>query len=401
MRDLTLDDCAALCAEVGVDPQVLRAGLCVALGHALRYQFAARELADVAAGARIAADQSFEALDEVRGERDAALSELKTAEVMADALAASHAEASRLRDETIETLRCEIAALQQREAYVQQELSARADFVRVVEYERDSAITARNDARAEAEKAARECVEARLELGEMQRRVWAALGCNDEMVARAMMLSGARDEAVACAERAEHARDVNRNAWATACQERDRAVQEREDFGLRASAAVARAERAEKALADAAGVADRLGCRIVDLEAEVLCLQGERDRARAEIEEMRVELNSRVNEVNEARRLVRDLAEMTVSRDQLRDEAAMLRQRPTYEARETAPTRAERQAHSKAGGAWLVSYLYGREEMRSEVLRGWEGALQDGTTYIALGADRLPCAWPVASLVKP
>lgn len=279
------------------------------------------------------------------------------------------------------------------------------DAISLARGERDSAITARNDARAEAEKAARESVEARLELGEMQRRVWVALGCNGdwlpsvaEMVARAMMLSGARDEAVARAERAEHARDVNRNAWATACQERDRAVQEREDFGLRASAAVARAERAEKALADAAGVADRLGCRIVDLEAEVLCLQGERDRARAEIEEMRVELNSRVNEVNEARRLVRDLAEMTVSRDQLRDEAAMLRQRPTYEARTVAPTIAERSVHQEAGGAWLVCRIDSDGKLHSDVLIGWHGWRWEGCFFVALDAERRPCAWPVPAV---
>ena len=260
------------------------------------------------------------------------------------------------------------------------------DAISLARGERDSAITARNDARAEAERAARECVEARLELGEMQRRVWVALGCNGdwlpsvaEMEARAKMLIGARDEAIALAERA---------------------VQEREDFGLRASAAVARAERAEKALADAAGVADRLGCRIVDLEAEVLCLQGERDRARAEIEEMRVELNSRVNEVNEARRLVRDLAEMTVSRDQLRDEAAMLRQRPTYEARTVAPTIAERSVHQEAGGAWLVCRIDSDGKLHSDVLIGWHGWRWEGCFFVALDAERRPCAWPVPAAGK-
>lgn len=188
-----------------------------------------------------------------------------------------------------------------------------------------------------------------------------------------------------------------RESVAALQDERDRAVQEREDFGLRASAAVARAERAEKALADAAGVADRLGCRIVDLEAEVLCLQGERDRARAEIEEMRVELNSRVNEVNEARRLVRDLAEMTVSRDQLRDEAAMLRQRPTYEARAVAPTDAEWRGHLAAGGSWLVL----RPTWVPLVVIDpdtYPGLLHtQRATWLPLGATGLPCAWPVVA----
>lgn len=297
----------------------------------------------------------------------------------------------------------ELKAAQESGALAEMERNELRDAISLARGERDSAITARNDARAEAEKAARECVEARLELGEMQRRVWAALGCNgerlpnvDEMAARAMMLSGARDEAVSRAERAEHARDVNRNAWATACQER-------EDFGLRASAAVADAARAEKARADAAGVAYRLGCRIVDLEADVLCLQGERDRARAEIEEMRVELNSRVNEVNEARRLVRDSAEMTVSRDQLRDEAAMLRQRPTYEARTAAPTPEELAAHDAAGGGWLVSWHDG-QMLRAAVV--WDSGVggewtDSARTWLPFGANGLPCAWPVASEVKP
>jgi chromosome segregation ATPase len=327
-------------------------------------------------------DAARKAFDEVLQQRQDALAKL-TAEQESGALA--EMERDRLAGEFDRLLALVVGAREERDRAVRERNELR-DAISLARGERDSAITARNDARAEAEKAARECVEARLELGEMQRRVWAALGCNGdwlpsvaEMEARAKMLIGARDEAIALAERA---------------------VQEREDFGLRASAAVARAERAEKALADAAGVADRLGCRIVDLEAEVLCLQGERDRARAEIEEMRVELNSRVNEVNEARRLVRDLAEMTVSRDQIRDEAAMLRQRPTYEARTVAPTEEERGAHEAAGGLWLVRTNGGS----FHVLKLWRGTLAIGVmpeTCLPLGADGLPCAWPVVSLVKP
>lgn len=346
-------------------------------------------------------DAARKAFDEVLQQRQDALAELKEARQIADALAAAHAESSRLRDETIETLQREIAALQQREAYVQQERECAAanaamwyeqkdeaidklrvafeerdaavaernklrDTISIAYGERDSAITARNGARAEAERASRQCVETELRLGETMRRIWAALRCNgewlpsiNEMEARARMLCDAQADCVALAERAERERD-----------------------------------RAAKAHAEAAGVVDRLGCRIVDLEAEVLCLQGERDRARAEIEEMRVELNSRMNEANESRRLARDLAEMTVSRDQAREWAESLRQRPTYEARTTPPTPEELAAHRTQHGGWWVLTSVGERPRLLRLGPDDAGGHAPDLVYVAL-ADGLPCAWPV------
>ena len=279
-------------------------------------------------------DAARKAFDEALQQRQDALAELKEARQMADAIAAAHAEASRLRDETIETLQREIAALQQREAYVQQERECAAanaamwyeqkdeaiDRLRVAFEERDAAVAERNKLR-------------------------------DTITAR----NGARAEA----ERAERERD-----------------------------------RAAKAHVEAAGVVDRLGCRIVDLEAEVLCLQGERDRARAEIEEMRVELNSRMNEANESRRLARDLAEMTVSRDQAREWAESLRQRPTYEARTTPPTPEELAAHRTQHGGWWVLTSVGERPRLLRLGPDDAGGHAPDLVYVAL-ADGLPCAWPV------
>ena len=63
--------------------------------------------------------------------------------------------------------------------------------------------------------------------------------------------------------------------------------------------------------------------------------------------------------------------------------------------RTTPPTEAERETHSAAGGAWLVSYV-GQGGLAAEVVYGWCGDLPCGAVYIALDARGLPCAWPVA-----
>lgn len=63
--------------------------------------------------------------------------------------------------------------------------------------------------------------------------------------------------------------------------------------------------------------------------------------------------------------------------------------------RATPPTEAERDAHSAAGGVWLVSYVRRDGDLASEVLSGWGGDLPCGAVYIALDARGIPCAWPV------
>ena len=297
-------------------------------------------------------DAARKAFDEALQQRQDALAELKSARQMADAIAAAHAEASRLRDETIETLQREIAAERDRS----KSLNERVGFV---ENERDMAVGhARN-------------LEAALEAAR----------------SRAGRAAEERDRAV-------RERDKLSNAISLAYGERDSAITARN--GARAEAERAERERdlAAKAHVEAAGVVDRLGCRIVDLEAEVLCLQGERDRARAEIEEMRVELNSRMNEANESRRLARDLAEMTVSRDRAREWAESLRQRPTYEARTTPPTPEELAAHRTQHGGWWVLTSVGERPRLLRLGPDDAGGHAPDLVYVAL-ADGLPCAWPV------
>ena len=69
--------------------------------------------------------------------------------------------------------------------------------------------------------------------------------------------------------------------------------------------------------------------------------------------------------------------------------------RHTYEARTTMPTPEERGAHLRHGARWLratphhvsITHLHRTESVEH----------LDGATWIALGADGLPCAWPVPS----
>lgn len=88
-------------------------------------------------------------------------------------------------------------------------------------------------------------------------------------------------------------------------------------------------------------------------------------------------------------------------RDEAQAERDALRSRPTYEARTLAPTIAEWRGHFRAGGSWLV--------LRPQ----WVPIVTSpdtypcllhtkGATWLPLGADGLPCAWPVpAAEVTP
>jgi len=68
---------------------------------------------------------------------------------------------------------------------------------------------------------------------------------------------------------------------------------------------------------------------------------------------------------------------------------------PTYEARTTPPTLAERKVHQEAGGAWLVCRLDSDGKLHSDVLIGWHGWRWEGCIFMALDAERRLCAWPV------
>lgn len=142
---------------------------------------------------------------------------------------------------------------------------------------------------------------------------------------------------------AEAERDDARSIAAMHERERDRAVQERESFSLRASA-----------------------------------VERERDEARQERDAAFGELDAATN-----------------GRDRARHELAAALARPTYEARETAPTPEERVAHEAAGARWLRCGC-GRASVVC-VYRTTDTGSRDGLLWIPIGADGLPCAWPVVA----
>lgn len=87
-------------------------------------------------------------------------------------------------------------------------------------------------------------------------------------------------------------------------------------------------------------------------------------------------------------------------RDEARAERDALRSRPTYEARTVAPTIAEWRGHFRAGGSWIVLRpqwvpLVAIDPDTYPCLLHTKGA-----TWMPLGADGLPCAWPVAAEVS-
>lgn len=83
-------------------------------------------------------------------------------------------------------------------------------------------------------------------------------------------------------------------------------------------------------------------------------------------------------------------------RDALTMRLSVALSRPTYEARTTPPTLAQREAHQAAGGAWLVVRIDSNGKIHSDVLSGWSGwQWEERVIFVALGSNRLPCAWPV------
>ena len=133
------------------------------------------------------------------------------------------------------------------------------------------------------------------------------------------------------------------------------AVQEREAFGLRASAA-----------------------------------ERERDEARAALDLSRESAREAREEIAGALALV----------DETRSAYDALRARPTYEARTVAPTPGEIAAHEAAGAMWLVR----NAGWGFRVLKVYRRTLAIDVSagmWIALGASGLPCAWPVAVEVMP
>jgi hypothetical protein len=153
------------------------------------------------------------------------------------------------------------------------------------------------------------------------------------------------------------------------------------------------------------------------LRESVAALRAERDESQAAHEHTRAQWATACRERDEARNALATAGKIAAEavrereafglrasaaereRDEARAERDALRARPTYEARTVAPTEEERGAHEAAGGLWLVRTNGGS----FHVLKLWRGTLAIGVmpeTLLPLGADGLPCAWPVAGEVS-
>jgi len=158
--------------------------------------------------------------------------------------------------------------------------------------------------------------------------------------------------------------------------ERDRAVQEREAFSLRLSAAERERDEAREALDISRESARKAREEIAGALALV-------DEARARVEAIAVERNA----------IISELSQTTDAMMQARAERDAALAPPTYEARTAIPTPEERGVHLRAGARWLratphhvsITHLHRTESVEH----------LDGATWLPLGADGLPCAWPV------
>ena len=121
------------------------------------------------------------------------------------------------------------------------------------------------------------------------------------------------------------------------------------------------------------------------LRESVVALRAERDRAVQEREAFSLRLSAAEHARDENRNA---WAEACRERD-------ALRARPTYEARTVAPTPEELAAHEAAGARWLRCGS-GRASVVC-VYRTTDTGSRDGLLWLPLGADDLPCAWPVPS----
>lgn len=147
-------------------------------------------------------------------------------------------------------------------------------------------------------------------------------------------------------------------------------------------AAQAEAKAARESAADIVEVW-RLRESVAALRADIARVAAERDESRAALATAGKTAAQAVAE--------REAFSLRLSAtERQRDEALA---RLTYEPRETMPTPEERGAHLRAGARWLratphhvsITHLH-----RTESVEHLEGA-----TWVPLGADGLPCAWPV------
>lgn len=241
--------------------------------------------------------------------------------------------------------------------------------------------------------------------------VWRLRESVDALRARAERAEAERDRAVqereafslrlSAAERgrdeARAERDASDERWATVCRECDVALAERDAVqALHAELVATRAdfghqrnitEDALRERDDARAALDLARESAREAREEIAGALALVDEARARVEAIAVERNA----------IVSELSQTTDAMMQARAERDALRDRPTYESRTTPPTLAEREAHQAAGGAWLVSRIDSDGKLYSDVLIGWCGWRWEGCFFVALDAERRPCAWPVPS----
>ncbi len=165
------------------------------------------------------------------------------------------------------------------------------------------------------------------------------------------------------------------------------------------------------------GKAPRILAEVWRLRESVAALRAERDESQAAHEHTRAQWATACRERDEAhaRATAGKIAAEAVrereafglrasaaerERDEARAERDALRARPTYEARTVAPTGAEWRGHFRAGGLWLVLRPHWSPlvVVDPDTHRGLLHTHR--ATWLPLGADGLPCAWPVAGEVS-
>ena len=243
--------------------------------------------------------------------------------------------------------------------------------------------------------------------------VWRLREVVEALRARAERAEAERDESMA-------AHDHTRAQWATVCRERDaarealatagkvtaQAVREREAFSLRLSAAERERDeaRAERDASDERWATVCRECDVALAERDaVQALHAELVAIRADFRHQRDITEDALRERDDARAAL-DLARESAreAREEIAQSLALVDEaraaldaalaRPTYEARTTMPTPDERGAHLRHGARWLratphhvaITHLHRTESVEH----------LDGATWLPLGADGLPCAWP-------
>ena len=322
----------------------------------------------------------------------------------------------------LDAARDEAKAARQRMEEVREQCDRARDDAEMCARQRDEArarasMLAQDLARVEAERdEAREALAAKDSAPDLdypaRAEVWKLRESVDALRSRAERAEAERDAAVqereafslrlSAAERerdeARAERDASDERWATVCRECDVALAERDAVqALHAELVATRAdfghqrnitEDALRERDDARAALDLARESAREAREEIAGALALVDEARARVEAIAVERNA----------IVSELSQTTDAMMQARAERDALRDRPAYEARTVAPTASEADAHAHTGGAWLVAWHAG-ERVRSAILSGeWERELWqsgEGTTWLALDARRLPCAWPV------